>query len=484
MSASTQELGHQPHPWGETTDPSVHDPENFRYLVHAINPFSSMNAMRITLLDARDGITYDESWGDQKISMYDEPERVAERVSLSMSLIDQEHTATWGGAGLIIEAPEENIVLTSETDAGSHNNHLDFLHDQGSGHGVMSASDLLTRTSPHSYNEVVAVANRDGSKLQVKGFFYKVTSKGEPIDRKLAQRMTMHANRLGLPVIELTIENRFANNAVHRGERLDAYTMKKHNYVTIDFNGKQYYVIGHNRLFQFMVADETESRHFAAPHEFEAAISYAVSVGEMSEQEADETLKAYAEADRKRRTPTAYFDEKDGSFKNIEYYEGYGDSEYRITLGKTGHGYRTHVQLSNERARESMLNAGRSQIIGEDMSWQPISPYKADEMVTKACEQLDDVKASQLQQWYSEHKSVLEKQWEYHMQRRRSLGGMSLVGSTTERWTPSTRLSLNSFGEKPTYVDPNKFTIKKDVLPGDIIGLLKPKPDDTDKQFQ
>ena len=59
--------------------------------------------------------------------MYEQPERVAERVSLSMPLIDQDHTATWGRGGLIISAPEENIVLTSRTDAGAHNHNKDSL---------------------------------------------------------------------------------------------------------------------------------------------------------------------------------------------------------------------------------------------------------------------------------------------------------------------------------------------------------------------
>lgn len=447
MSASIQELGHQPRPWGETTDPSAHDPVNFRYLVHAINPFSSMNAMQITLLDARDGITYDESWGDQKISMYDQPERVAERVSLSMSLIDQDHSATWGEAGLIVEAPEKNVVLTSETDAGSHNNHLDFLHDQGSRHGVMSANDLLARTSPHSYNEVVAVASRDGSKLEVKGFFYKVTSRGEPVDRQLAQRMTMHANRLGLPVVELPIAN---PNAEDKVERYIPYGSEK-ECVAICFNGNRLMVSGFEDRWLYKSIDETGASYFAAPHELEAAISYAVGSGEVSEAVARQILEAYEKADEKRKTPTAYYD-KDGSFKNIEYFEGYGDNEYRITLGKSGHGYRTHVKLNNEKVRESMMNAGRPQYIGidEDRSQHPISTHEADEMVTKAAEQLDPTRSAQLQDWYLKHKDVLIKQWEYHVQRRRSLGGISLIGSPPMEYTTPVPTSLASFDKKNT----------------------------------
>ena len=31
--------------WGQTTDPDQHNPDNFRYLVHAFNPFSPFNAI-------------------------------------------------------------------------------------------------------------------------------------------------------------------------------------------------------------------------------------------------------------------------------------------------------------------------------------------------------------------------------------------------------------------------------------------------------
>ena len=84
----------QPRFQGDTTDPSKHDPTNFRYLVHALNPGAKMSAMRIAV-DFSDHIN--SSHGNQSINMYKQPERVAERVSLSMSLIDQDHTATWGG---------------------------------------------------------------------------------------------------------------------------------------------------------------------------------------------------------------------------------------------------------------------------------------------------------------------------------------------------------------------------------------------------
>ncbi|MCS7091739.1 MAG: hypothetical protein NZM26_00080 [Patescibacteria group bacterium] len=50
-----------------------------------------------------------------------------------MSLIDQAHTKTWGQGGIIVEAPEGNIVITSPTDMGSHSSSKEFLRRQAQG---------------------------------------------------------------------------------------------------------------------------------------------------------------------------------------------------------------------------------------------------------------------------------------------------------------------------------------------------------------
>ena len=83
--------------WGQTTDPSQHNPDNFRYLVHAFNPGARGNALILNNLVTQDEGTVTDEVGDQSIDVFKEPERINERVSLSMSLIDQDHTATWGG---------------------------------------------------------------------------------------------------------------------------------------------------------------------------------------------------------------------------------------------------------------------------------------------------------------------------------------------------------------------------------------------------
>lgn len=117
--------------WGGVSDPKEHDPKKFRYLVHAFNPFATASQPLVAISAELSGVYKgDKSEGDQSINLFEEPERLGERVSLSMSLIDQEHTETWEQGGIIVEAPEENIVITSPVDTGSHNSSKDFLRKQ------------------------------------------------------------------------------------------------------------------------------------------------------------------------------------------------------------------------------------------------------------------------------------------------------------------------------------------------------------------
>ena len=94
--------------WGEVSDPKEHDPKKFRYLVHTFNSFAvALQPLVAISAELSGAYKVDKSEGNQSINLFDQPERLSERVSLSMSLIDQEHTGTWGQGGIIVDAPEE-----------------------------------------------------------------------------------------------------------------------------------------------------------------------------------------------------------------------------------------------------------------------------------------------------------------------------------------------------------------------------------------
>lgn len=394
----------QPRFQGDTTDPTQHDSTSFRYLVHSLNPYAALN---ILYMLSSVGASADPSHGDgdQSINMYEQPERVAERISLSMSLIDQDHTATWGHGGLIISAPEENIVLTSRTDADAHNNDKNFLLEQSARHGVMSAEQLLATTSPRQYNEVVALADNDGSKLETIGFFYKVTSKGEPVDLVIAQQMRMHAERLGLPVVEILQENKLGE------DRVDRSTDDDQKVLAIVYGGERYLLSNS----YYRILDEASSFRFASPEEVSAALQLAVNANNMTEAEAQQILDDYAEVRERRMTPTAYYDDE-GNFEKIVYYEGYGDDELRVTLDNSGYISRVSTKRESEKQRRVML--GDFVRCDTQSCSIPARPHEADSMVKRAKEGLDEAKADELQQWYDKCREAIEQNWSVYVQKR------------------------------------------------------------------
>ena len=405
--------------WGGATDPATHDPTQFRYLVHAVNPFAKMSALTTLKYDKEDGRIADSTWGDQSINMYDEPERIAERVSLSMSLIDQDHTGTWGNCGLIVGAPEGNILVTGTTDIGSHNSNLDILRRQSDNNGhVMDGDTLLRLSSPTIYNEVVAIANQNGEQIQLEGFFYKTTSSGEILDEAIVEHMKAHAERLGLPIVAIPIPSQFGKDEVIRTE---SYSDKQPQ-VAVHFNGRRYLLNGFNEI-DFNVIDEKYTSRFAAPDEIEAVLGFAVESQSITETEAAQLADTYRATDKKRQTPTAEFDE-DGSFKMISYREGYGLNETEIALHKSGSSNRTNLAQQSEQYHKlfgGMASGGPIKIMdpNEANIHTPISAHEAKAMVDEACKHLDDAKAAELRQWYAEHREVVERQYRYHQGKSR-----------------------------------------------------------------
>ena len=314
-----------------------------------------------------------------------------------------------GGGGLIISAPEENIVLTSRTDAGTHNNDKNSLLEQGARHGVMSADQLLATTSPRQYNEVVALADNDGSKLETIGFFYKVTSRGEPVDIVIAQQMRMHAERLGLPVVEILQEA--------KKDKVTRYALgdDEQEHIAITYNGESFAIAGFDRNHIYYMTEETSRYRFASLEEMSAALQFAVDTNEMTEVEMQRILDDYAEVRERRMTPRAYYDDE-GNFEKIVYYEGYGDDELRITLYNSGYIRRVRTKRESEKRRRAMLG----DFVRRDIQSRsiPVRPHVADSMVKRAKEGLDEAKANELQRWYDKCREAIEQNWSAYVQKR------------------------------------------------------------------
>lgn len=382
--------------WGQTTDPSQHNPDNFRYLVHAFNPFSLFNAIYIS---KKTGASNDEV-RRQSIDLRIRPEEIDERVSVSMSLIENGHTATYGSSGIIVQAPESSIVFTSPTDAGVINSNKGRLVARGQSRGLLSPDQLLEHGSPHTYNEVVALGR---SGLRAVGLFYKVDSRKKPVDSDQAANMLGLGRRTGLPVVEIPKENIYTENKVVRYTYMDSSRGEE---LRIFLGGMCYCAPKSKGRLGFRVVEgDTLKRHFPSPEKFEAAIGFALRTGEIGEDEANQILEDYRTADIERQTPTAYFDE-DGEIDRVECLQGYGEREVKLNINRHG--------IANK------IQKGAARLRGKDV--KSLSQYATDRMIEAAVKNLSPEKAESIRSWYEKVRPSIADTWSQQDRARSRMG--------------------------------------------------------------
>ncbi len=157
-------------------DLTLHDPENFRYLVWV----------------PREGLI------DQKIQ--EMINAIPHRPSISMSLVDQIHRGTFLGleTGFILRVPSENIFASSTIDMGSKNARI-TPQQAIDEFGLATPEALIGKSHLQSWNEVRAVGTKGEKKIEVAGLFYfkKLYS------NETSKKMIRLGFQLNLPVIEL-----------------------------------------------------------------------------------------------------------------------------------------------------------------------------------------------------------------------------------------------------------------------------------------
>ena len=345
-SPTNKEL--EPKPWGGVTDPKEHDPKKFRYLVHAFNPFAQAFQQLATVSAKLSGAyRVDTRQGYQTTNLFDQPERLGERISLSMSLIDQDHTATWGEGGIIVEAPEENIVITSPTDVGSHNSSREFLRTQAQTRLKLSGDELLQGTAPGSYNEVVALAKSESGKtVRLKGFFIKVNRRGQPTDPVIAEKLREHAKRLNLPLVEIRV------HGLYEQEKLEI----TENGIWAHFKGNRYNLGSKDPDFAFMVNDDTRNSFFPSPQEIEEVITHFMKCGDIDEALAQQIREGYKIADARRKSPKVKYNPETNEILKVTIKDGYGKDEVEYWLYSSGYCWKANMEEYIRAVREMMLN--------------------------------------------------------------------------------------------------------------------------------
>lgn len=303
--------------WGDVTDPRHHNPNEFRYLVHGFNPYSQQPL--IQALAANMGERADDS---KIIKLIDNPECLAEREHLSCSLIDQDHTGTWGTVGLIVGAHPSLIQVTAPHDIGSVHGSDGIISSLRRKYGVLEPDTLLQRTPEKSYNEVVVKGQIAGKSLVLLGFFVKAYQ-GEPLEPDLAHCVHAHASRLSLPVI-------YIEEKVYSGKDRVEIT---DDCLRLYYKGALYFIQRRDsgQMTRQIRKHTPIWSSFPARQNLLEALDWAFTNGWVPEEVVTEIVRLYDELDEIHRRPQI---ERavDGSLLRFSFIRGYEEAVERITF--------------------------------------------------------------------------------------------------------------------------------------------------------
>ena len=329
-----------------------------------------------------------------------------------MSLIDQDHTGTWGDAGIIVEVPEQNIVATSNQDMGSMNSDPAFLKQQFASSIRYKGDELMQMTAPQSYNEVVAFANVDDSKIGLKGFFYKTDRNGEPINETVARKMQMHALRLGLPVVTVQTPGMYPNNEVK---------IEKDDKIAVHLNGCRYLLSGYDDS-NFKVFDEKRSS-FMSADQMKEITTFLEEQG-YGDNFINVIIADYEEANTEHQRAKFTFDDN-GDVESVKKSEGYGNSVTEYFISAKGYARTVNKAVEMRRLEKSMFSNGLQMIdLNEDDGYRPMSRSKAELLIAEASETLSDAEKVKVQEWSAEILPDLETKSQQNYGRRHDvLGG-------------------------------------------------------------
>lgn len=402
--------------WGDTTDPAHHNPEQYRYLVYAFNPYSRSSQPLVALYNQTAG---EENNPKQKIELFNEPERLGEKLSLSMSLIDQKHLGTWGMAGLIVRAPAENIVATSTSDMGTLNSDTEALRLKAQQNPPIPADSLLEHSSPHFYNEVAGLVSTPSGKIELVGFFTKVDEviKNE-LDPYLGSKMRLHAKRLGLPLVSLPESNPYKKEEVIEDNKIFA----------VHLGGKRYILNFSGHPEGNFTAILREQSSFMSPGELKMCIDFIKK--EKPGFETKELEEAYKEKDRQRQLPIISYYE-DGSVRLIEIKRGYKEAEERLSLASSGVARAVNVRDESRRMQQSLMGDG----FAEEREIIFLPPNIVRELIEKALEFVknDPAATQKINVFWEKVKDEVSNNFTLHSRSRNEESGFRRIdtGETT-----------------------------------------------------
>lgn len=170
--------------WGGVTNPSFHNPDSFRYLIH---------------LDS--GLPDNDTNYPSYKYLVDNPSGLEEAGRLSASLVDSNHRVLWQGTssqhGYIIEVPEQAVIATSARDMYTKGIQVEEIQTL---YPPQDPNELLAATPLHDHNEVLVATDQ----LEVKAIFW-TNSEADDQPPYTREEVEARARIYGIPFIELDL---------------------------------------------------------------------------------------------------------------------------------------------------------------------------------------------------------------------------------------------------------------------------------------
>ena len=174
--------------------------DNYTYLVHGIQNVTSRFIQHTFILSENNRKYYNSD----RIDLLIDPVRdISRKKTISCSLIDNKHLTTFGGAGLVLRTPPENILEASPQDIGSNFYNATTEITKQRNTIIPSPKQILQQTLLFQHNEILLQGKTDAGELEVIGFFIKTKKNGQPTDEEVGIQIKILAQNYGLPIVEI-----------------------------------------------------------------------------------------------------------------------------------------------------------------------------------------------------------------------------------------------------------------------------------------
>ncbi len=186
--------------YSDLTDPKSHNPDNFCYIVHAVNPVSQILLM---------GVIHQAGEFDhrQNIDLLRNPYLISAKKKISASVVSDEHMETFGEVFFILDVPWSNILDMDYEDrtiaTGTLEEHLAHqqLPHMSPRELVRATRDRATRSA---WNEILITGKRGENVVRNigAGIVYDRAVDGTVYAPIGADEIKQICSSLGLPLIE------------------------------------------------------------------------------------------------------------------------------------------------------------------------------------------------------------------------------------------------------------------------------------------